>query len=122
MGRASAGRLANRGSDAAIGRRMGVSGIPRFSAVISFASAAMAAAGIAAVVDEMAVEGVVDSGGGALVFFLADMAGSCSTDFISISWQILCFIQRLPTTPFSLVLCKEYFDCPQRDSHAVHCI
>ncbi len=116
MGRASAGRLANRGSDAVIGRRMGVSGIPRFSAVISFASAAVAA-GIAAVVDEMVVEGVVD-----LVFFLADMAGSCSTDFISISWQILCFIQRLPTTPFSLVLCKEYFDCPQRDSHAVHCI
>ncbi len=31
-------------------------------------------------------------------------------------------IQRLPTIPFSLVLCKEYFDCPQRDSHAVHYI
>jgi hypothetical protein len=31
-------------------------------------------------------------------------------------------IQRLPTTPFSLVMRKEYFDCPQRDSHAVHCI
>ncbi len=29
-------------------------------------------------------------------------------------------IQRLPTAPFSLVLRKEYFDCPQRDSHAVH--
>jgi hypothetical protein len=28
----------------------------------------------------------------------------------------------LPTTPFSLVLRKEYFDCPQRDSHAVHYI
>jgi hypothetical protein len=29
-------------------------------------------------------------------------------------------IQRLPTTPFSLlVLRKEYFDCPKRDSHAV---
>ncbi len=28
-------------------------------------------------------------------------------------------IQRLPTTPFSLMLRKEYFDCPQRDSHAV---
>jgi hypothetical protein len=91
LGRASAGRLANRGSDAAIGRRIGVSGIPRFSAVISFASAA--ASGIAAVVDETSVEGVVDCGI-ALVFFLADMAGSCSTDFISISWQILCFIQR----------------------------
>jgi hypothetical protein len=26
-------------------------------------------------------------------------------------------IQRLPTTPFSLVLRKEYFDCPQRDSY-----
>jgi hypothetical protein len=24
-------------------------------------------------------------------------------------------IQRLPTTTFSLVLRKEYFDCPQRD-------
>jgi hypothetical protein len=32
------------------------------------------------------------------------------------------YIQRLPTTPFSLVLRKEYFDCPQRDSHAVHYI
>jgi hypothetical protein len=31
-------------------------------------------------------------------------------------------IQRLPTTPFSLVLGKEYFDCPQRASHAVHYI
>ncbi len=31
-------------------------------------------------------------------------------------------IQRLPTTPFSLMLRKEYFDCPQRDSHAVHYI
>jgi hypothetical protein len=31
-------------------------------------------------------------------------------------------IQRLPTTPFSLVLRKEYFDCPQRDSQAVHYI
>ncbi len=33
-------------------------------------------------------------------------------------------IQRLPMTPFSLVLHihKEYFDCPQRDSHAVHYI
>ncbi len=29
-------------------------------------------------------------------------------------------IQRLPTTPISLVLRKEYLDCPQRDSHAVH--
>ncbi len=29
-------------------------------------------------------------------------------------------IQRLPMTPFSLLLRKEYFDCPQRDSHAVH--
>ncbi len=28
-------------------------------------------------------------------------------------------IQRLPTTPFGLVLRKEYFDGPQRDSHAV---
>jgi hypothetical protein len=31
-------------------------------------------------------------------------------------------IQRLPTTPFSLELRKEYVDCPQRDSHAVHYI
>jgi hypothetical protein len=31
-------------------------------------------------------------------------------------------IQRLPTTFFSLVLRKEYFGCPQRDSHAVHYI
>jgi hypothetical protein len=31
-------------------------------------------------------------------------------------------VQRLPTTNFSLVLRKEYFDCPQRDSHAVHYI
>jgi hypothetical protein len=31
-------------------------------------------------------------------------------------------IQRLPTIHFSLVLRKEYFDCPQRDSHAVHYI
>jgi hypothetical protein len=30
--------------------------------------------------------------------------------------------QRFTTTPFSLVLHKEYFDCPQRDSHAVHYI
>ncbi len=29
-------------------------------------------------------------------------------------------IQTLPTTPCSVVLRKEYFDCPQRDSHAVH--
>jgi hypothetical protein len=28
------------------------------------------------------------------------------------------YVQRIPTTPFSLVLRKEYFDCPQRDSHA----
>jgi hypothetical protein len=28
-------------------------------------------------------------------------------------------IWRLPTTPFSLVLRKDYFDCSQRDSHAV---
>jgi hypothetical protein len=55
----------------------------------------MAASGIAAVVDETAMEGVVE-GGRALVFFLADMAGSCSTDIIRISWQILWFIQRLP--------------------------
>ncbi len=27
-------------------------------------------------------------------------------------------IQRLPTTPFSVVLRKEYFDCPQRNSHS----
>jgi hypothetical protein len=32
------------------------------------------------------------------------------------------YIERLPTSPFSLVLCKEYFGCPQRDSHAVHYI
>jgi hypothetical protein len=31
-------------------------------------------------------------------------------------------ILRLPTTPFSLVLRKEYFDSPQRDSHAVQYI
>ncbi len=31
-------------------------------------------------------------------------------------------IQRLPMTPFSSVLGKEYFDNPQRDSHAVHYI
>jgi hypothetical protein len=31
-------------------------------------------------------------------------------------------IQRLPTTTFSLVLRKEYFDGSQRDSHAVHYI
>ncbi len=31
-------------------------------------------------------------------------------------------IQRLSTTPFSLVLHKEYFDCPQRESHAAHYI
>ncbi len=30
--------------------------------------------------------------------------------------------QILPTTSFSLVLRKEYFDCPQRDSRAVHYI
>ncbi len=29
-------------------------------------------------------------------------------------------IQRLSMTPFSLVLRKEYFNCPKRDSHAVH--
>ncbi len=31
-------------------------------------------------------------------------------------------IQRLPKAPFSLVLRKEYCDCPQRDFHAVHYI
>jgi hypothetical protein len=31
-------------------------------------------------------------------------------------------IRRLSTTPFSLVLRREYFDCPQRDSYAVHYI
>ncbi len=31
-------------------------------------------------------------------------------------------IQRLHTTNFSLVLRKEYFDCPQRDSNAVRYI
>jgi hypothetical protein len=31
-------------------------------------------------------------------------------------------IQGLPTTPCSIVLRKEYFDCPQRDSQAVHYI
>jgi hypothetical protein len=31
-------------------------------------------------------------------------------------------IQRLPTTPFSLMLRKEYFNCPKRDSHAVRYI
>jgi hypothetical protein len=29
---------------------------------------------------------------------------------------------EIPTTPFSLVLCNEYFDWPQRDSHSVHYI
>ncbi len=32
------------------------------------------------------------------------------------------YIHRLSTTPISLVLRKEYFDCPQRDSHAEHYI
>jgi hypothetical protein len=27
---------------------------------------------------------------------------------------------RLPRSTFCLVLRKEYFDCPQRESHAVH--
>ncbi len=31
-------------------------------------------------------------------------------------------IQRVPMTSFSLVFLQEYFDCPQRDSHAVHYI
>jgi hypothetical protein len=31
-------------------------------------------------------------------------------------------IKRLSTTPFSLVLPKEYFESPQRDSHAVRYI
>ncbi len=31
-------------------------------------------------------------------------------------------IQRVHTTTLSLVLCKEYVDCPQRDSHAEHYI
>ncbi len=31
-------------------------------------------------------------------------------------------IKRLLVTPFSLVLRRKYFDCPQRDSHAVHYI
>jgi hypothetical protein len=34
----------------------------------------------------------------------------------------ICIIQRLTPTPLSLVLHKEYIDCPQRDSHAVHYI
>jgi hypothetical protein len=51
--------------------------------------------------------------------------------YILISSQHVCLrftlclsrdIQRLPTTPFSLVLRWEYFDCSQRDSHAVHYI
>jgi hypothetical protein len=29
-------------------------------------------------------------------------------------------VLRLPTSPFSLVFRKEFFDCPQRDSYAVH--
>jgi hypothetical protein len=36
--------------------------------------------------------------------------------------QVTRDIQRLPTTPVSVVLRKEYFDCPLRDSHAVHYI
>jgi len=32
------------------------------------------------------------------------------------------WIFQISTTPFSLVLRKEYFDCPQRDFHAVHYI
>jgi hypothetical protein len=32
------------------------------------------------------------------------------------------YVQRLPTTSFYLVLCKEYFDRLQGDSHAVHYI
>jgi hypothetical protein len=38
------------------------------------------------------------------------------------SWIALRWAQRLTTTPVSLVLRKEFFDCPQRDSHAVHYI
>ena len=70
LGRASAGRLLNRGSEAEPGRRIGVSGIPRFSAGIRVAAAAAAAVGCA-VVD--ATAGV----GGALVLFLEEMAGAC---------------------------------------------
>ncbi len=35
-------------------------------------------------------------------------------------WQTEIYVQRLPTTLFPLVLRKEYFDCPERDSYAVH--
>ena len=68
LGRASAGRLLNRGSEAEPGRRIGVSGIPRFSAGIRVAAAAAVGC---AVVD--ATAGV----GGALVLFLEEMAGAC---------------------------------------------
>jgi hypothetical protein len=35
---------------------------------------------------------------------------------------LISFCHSVRTTPFSLLSRKEYFDCPQRDSHAVHYI
>jgi hypothetical protein len=57
------------------------------------------------------------------IVFGYDLAANIQAD---VDILILCstfrYIRSLPTTPFSLVLRKEYFDCPQRDSHAVHYI
>jgi hypothetical protein len=38
------------------------------------------------------------------------------------SCQLSVQSRDIPMTLFPLVLRKEYFDCPQRDSHAVHYI
>jgi hypothetical protein len=68
LGRASSGRLLKRGSEADPGRRIGVSGIPRFSGVMSLGAGA---AGTGLAVVETALTGDL-----VLLLFLADMAGS----------------------------------------------
>jgi hypothetical protein len=42
------------------------------------------------------------------------------TEYINSDVQVKIIQRYIPTAPFSLVLRKEYCDCPQRDSHAVH--
>ena len=71
LGRASAGRLLNRGSEADPGRRIGVSGIPRFSADMSFDASGFGTSAASG----FGVVATVEAGCGDLVLFLAEMAG-----------------------------------------------
>ena len=79
LGRASAGRLLNRGSEADPGRRIGVSGIPRFSADMSFDASGFGSSAASGV----GVVATVEAGCGDLVLFLAEMAGF---------WMIMLFM------------------------------